>query len=775
MERAERVRVFRDFLEASNLDVAVIQDMHDVHWLSGFNTPGAPRGQALIVSQDRIFISSRKLEVTNAFIHSPLHLSSGHNEGDDPTQHLLQNVLKLKPSSVGWQLGNERTTPGDAGELFAGLAAAGVRVEDISGVVRAMRSPKSPSELALMRRAGEICALSMHAAIEETRRAGASENTIAGAAIAAARAAGGDYAAYPTFVCSGDKAALGHYAANQVCVPVRQHQNVFYELAGCFQRYHVGMMRTAHVAHSLPADMKRAEGCVVAALRAMRDAAVPGAMPYDVHEAAEAQLRPLLAHGWVISQRSGYSIGIGFATDWGECDEIMTRSIRNGEEKPLPLHATLHLIPWVRHPVYGAVGISDTVVVLPGGAASLEPASKPPEEIILIKPQTPHTQDALEVVATYGDTLGQPTPLRQLSGEEGGLDVGCQLLIKDESNRLGQLAFKPLGGGYACARLLMRRKGLAVGDPGAVFRELARKPQEEQLVFTSATDGNHGAGLAWAAQQLGHRAVIYLPQGAADSRVQRVRDLGGEAVVTDMSYDDTVAHAAASAQQNGWLLVQDTAWEGYTQVPSDIMAAYKLIAHEAVQQVAQLQQQGAAGAPTHVVLQVGVGSFAAAIVQYMREQLGRGVRVITLEPRGSNCLQTSLRHGVKTNLGGAPHTVMLGLDCCVVSDLAWPTLRNETFAAVSISDGVAADGVRSLRALGVRSGESGAASGVGMLRALSAEQRAALGITSDSVVLLFNTEGVTDPVTTERILGDSAETCGSDDVQIYFSPHELWA
>ena len=184
VEREIRVQAFRAFLSESNLDIAIVQDMQDIYWLSGFNTPGAPRGQALVVSQDKLFILSRRLEVTNAFIHVPLQDSLSYNEGDDPILHISRSVLQLNPSCVGWQLDNDRTTPGDARKLFSSLSVAGVCIVDISGVIRAMRCPKSSNELALMRRAGEICSTSMHAAIASSALPGVTENHIAGAAVA---------------------------------------------------------------------------------------------------------------------------------------------------------------------------------------------------------------------------------------------------------------------------------------------------------------------------------------------------------------------------------------------------------------------------------------------------------------------------------------------------------------------------------------------------------------------------------------------------------------
>lgn len=254
-ERQQRVQKFRSFMTTQSLDVTVVQNMEDIYWLTGFNTPGAPRCQALIITQSDIFISSRTLEVTNALIHAMLSSSSGHSEGEDPVTHLAKNILQFNPTTVGMQLDTERTTPSDSQALLTQLNQCSII--NISGVIRSMRSVKSRRELSLMRRAGELCAASVQAAISHTQdNVHCTESDVAAHALMGARMGGGDYAAYPPFVCAGVNARLGHYAASQVNATVRNGENVFYELAGCFQRYHVALMRTAHVGTTLPLPLQ---------------------------------------------------------------------------------------------------------------------------------------------------------------------------------------------------------------------------------------------------------------------------------------------------------------------------------------------------------------------------------------------------------------------------------------------------------------------------------------------------------------------------------------
>ena len=255
-ERFHRVQSFRAVMTDKSVDVAVVQSMEDMYWLTGFNTPGAPRCQALVVTQYDLLISSRTLEVTNALLHSTLSASAGHAEGEDPVAHLARNILQFNPATVGLQSETERTTPADSQALLALLTAKKGKSEcsivDISGCIRSMRSTKSRRELSLMRRAGELCAASVHAALKQTaENVHCTESDVAAHALLGARRGGGDFAAYPPFICAGVTAPLGHYAASQVQVPIRNGENVFYELAGCYQRYHVAVMRTAHVGTEL--------------------------------------------------------------------------------------------------------------------------------------------------------------------------------------------------------------------------------------------------------------------------------------------------------------------------------------------------------------------------------------------------------------------------------------------------------------------------------------------------------------------------------------------
>ncbi len=240
--------------------------------------------------------------------------------------------------------------------------------------------------------------------------------------------------------------------------------------------------------------------------------------------------------------------------------------------------------------------------------------------------------------------------------------------------------------------------GLA--ELGALWR--MRRPSEI-ITFVTCTDGNHGQAVAWAAKHLGHRAIVLMPKGSAEARVERVRAQGGQCSVTELNYDATVALAGAQAAEHGWTLLQDTTMPGYVDIPSRIMQGYTAMVDEALEQWAAWVAGGAGGAawgcttgdaaplmPTHVVLQVGVGSMAAAVLSYLVEEAaeraaarggqGRGAAarpiVLTLEPETAACAFESAKRadGEMAIVEGDLETMIAGLACGVPSDLAWPIL-----------------------------------------------------------------------------------------------------
>lgn len=366
----------------------------------------------------------------------------------------------------------------------------------------------------------------------------------------------------------------------------------------------------------------------------------------------------------------------------------------------------------------------------------------------------------------------QPTPLRALPRLAEHLGVGG-ILLKDESYRFGLNAFKALGCSYAIGRYLSRRLD-GSADPALPFSLLklaATKGCGEEITFVTATDGNHGRGVAWAAQMLGHKAVVYLPKGASPARLQAILDLGAEAAITELNYDDAVRLAADQAERQGWVLIQDTAWDGYSEIPTWIMQGYGTIMAETVQQQKDMGYER----PTHIFLQAGVGSFAASMVVAALSSHGDSrPKIVIVEPDQADCLYRSAlaADGRPRNVTGDLATIMAGLACGEPNPIAWDILRDQADCFVSCPDDVAATGMRVLgNPLGedprVIAGESGAVT-TGLVYSLMRspkleELRDQLELGPTSHILLISTEGDTDPVNYRRVVWDGS--CPAKDSQ----------
>ena len=345
-----------------------------------------------------------------------------------------------------------------------------------------------------------------------------------------------------------------------------------------------------------------------------------------------------------------------------------------------------------------------------------------------------------------------PTPLVALKAlaTRLGLESIC---VKDESPRFGLNAFKVLGGSYAIGRHIAALLGLEADKISYdALTSVESRRALGKAVFFTATDGNHGRGVAWTARELGCRAVVRMPRGTVDSRVRNIRALGAEVSVEGMNYDACVRLAARQARETpGGVLVQDTAWEGYTQIPLWIMQGYLTMALEAD------EQMGAP--PTHVFLQAGVGSMAAAVAAYFAGKYAQTPpKVVILEPSAANCFYRSAARGQIEAVEGDMPTMMAGLACGVPNPIAWEILHALASAFLSCEDAMTERGMRLLgRPLEgdapITSGESGAV-GAGALWEIMADGQArkALSLDERSRVLLISTEGATDPVNYRRVM-----------------------
>ncbi|MBC2704408.1 diaminopropionate ammonia-lyase [Desulfobacula sp.] len=342
----------------------------------------------------------------------------------------------------------------------------------------------------------------------------------------------------------------------------------------------------------------------------------------------------------------------------------------------------------------------------------------------------------------------KPTPLIRLSSLADKLGID-RLFVKDESHRFDLNAFKVLGASYAIAKVLGNKLNLS-DDELTFERIVSEKFKFQKITFATATDGNHGRAVAWTAEKFGCKAVVYLPEGSSLARLNAIKQFGAEASIINQNYDDTVLYAEKMAKDNGWILLQDTSWAGYEKVPTYIMQGYFTLITECLYQEQEIW-------PTHVFLQAGVGSLAAAILACLCSFTDKTTPVfVVVEPQGAPCLYKSIKlcDGKPFKVKGDLPTIMAGLACGEPSHIGLRILNAEAGAFIKCSDDVAR---RGMRVLGnplagdqaIISGESGAVTLGLVYELLSKKQYGSikddLRITSDSKILLFSTEGDTDP------------------------------
>ena len=346
-----------------------------------------------------------------------------------------------------------------------------------------------------------------------------------------------------------------------------------------------------------------------------------------------------------------------------------------------------------------------------------------------------------------------PTPLVSLSGLAERIGVG-RIDYKHEGPRFGLGSFKALGGSYAAMRVLQRELSAQLGRgvtleeirSGALARDCAG------VTLVSATDGNHGRSLAWGCQRFGAPCRIYIHAEVSEGRAAAMRDLGAEVIRIAGDYDDSVRLAKEEAATNGWFVVSDTSWEGYSEPPRDVMAGYGVMTREVC---AALEAP-----PTHVFLQGGVGGLAGSVAAALRQFYGVGSpRVVIVEPDRAACLFDSARAGQATNFTITEETIMAGLSCGEPSEMAWQILAEEARDFLTIPDRIVAPTVRLLAqgACGDPVVEAGESAVAGLAALIAARQDAdlsdSLGLEATSRVLLIGSEGVTDPAIFAAIMG----------------------
>jgi diaminopropionate ammonia-lyase len=375
------------------------------------------------------------------------------------------------------------------------------------------------------------------------------------------------------------------------------------------------------------------------------------------------------------------------------------------------------------------------------------------------------TQDAILNDAGFGEArrcIGAwpgyaPTPLVALSGLAAEAGVAA-IHYKDEAGRFGLGSFKALGGAYAVARVILARAeaaGMALTMEDVVAGRGGEAARD--LTVCCATDGNHGRSVAWGARTFGCACVIFIHETVSDARKRAIEAFGAEVRRTKGNYDDSIREAQATAQAQGWIVVSDTSYPGYTDIPRHVMQGYEVMAAEAFEALD--------APPTHVFLQTGVGGMAAAVAGHAKRRWGSARPVIVLvDPDRAACWLDSFRAGRPTAVNGDLGTVMAGLACGDVSLLAWEILEDHGDAVMAISDAAAIAMMRRLArpASGdppLVAGESAVAGLVALVLAMGDRAaQAALGLGAQSRVLVFGTEGDTDPELYRDLVGADAET-----------------
>ncbi|MFK4567391.1 diaminopropionate ammonia-lyase [Enterococcus sp. UD-01] len=373
------------------------------------------------------------------------------------------------------------------------------------------------------------------------------------------------------------------------------------------------------------------------------------------------------------------------------------------------------------------------------------------------------SKDAIEKALAFHRSFPQysQTPLAELNELADYLGLN-DFYVKDESYRFGLNAFKVLGGSFAMANYIAEKLGKDVSElTYDVLTSDELRKEFGQATFFTATDGNHGRGVAWAANKLGQKAVVLMPKGSTQTRKENIEKEGAKVTIEEVNYDECVrmANKMAEETENG-VMVQDTAWDGYEKIPTWIMQGYGTMALEASQQL----KEAGVERPTHVFVQAGVGSLAGAVVGYFANLYpDNPPTMVVVEAQAADCLYQSAieKDGKIRFVEGDLQTIMAGLACGEPNTISFDILENHTSFFVSAPDWVSEKGMRMLGAPlkgdpQVISGESGAVA-MGLVATVMQdseykELRDALKLDKESKVLMFSTEGDTDPDNYKKIL-----------------------
>ena len=347
-------------------------------------------------------------------------------------------------------------------------------------------------------------------------------------------------------------------------------------------------------------------------------------------------------------------------------------------------------------------------------------------------------------VKNFHQSLGnKETPIVSLPGIASSLRIK-KLLLKDESKRFGLSSFKALGASYA------------------MNNEVEKNPKIK--VFCTATDGNHGRSVAWMSRKLGRKAVVYMPKETIQARVDAIKKEGAKVFLISGGYNTAVREASKYVDKGNkrnsyqkFSLIQDTAWDGYENIPLDIMRGYST-------QISEISNQIRGEKIDVLFLQSGVGSWAAAVIGYITRKWKHIPSFVSVEPYSANCLYESIKTGYRVTVENDKKTNMAGLNCGSVSTIAWRILKNGLSGSLSISEKLSEKAMRELvfktqSDLKIMSGESGAAGMAGLIGLCNTDKfknfKNKIRLNSMSTVLVINTEGITDPLNFQKVMGDN--------------------
>ena len=350
-------------------------------------------------------------------------------------------------------------------------------------------------------------------------------------------------------------------------------------------------------------------------------------------------------------------------------------------------------------------------------------------------------KQAMETIASWPNY--QVTDLHRLTGmaEQANID---QIYYKDESSRFGLKSFKALGGAYAVTKFLKQHLGQLNGEEPTMAQLLSGHYQEQlkDVVVSCATDGNHGRSVAWGAQMFGCQCIIYIHRDVSAGRQTAMEAYAAKVIRITGNYDESVRQAAVDAELHGRVIISDTSYEGYTEVPANVALGYTVMLSETVEQLNGV-------IPTHVFIQAGVGGLAAAVCGYFWDLWAeQRPRFVVVEPEAANCLQESAKAGKLQAVEGDLDTLMAGLACGEVSHIAWHILDQGADDFVTLSEDAVAPCMQALEqhSPSIEAGESAVAGlAACLIGAQNTQWRADLGLNEHSKVLVLGTEGATDP------------------------------